>query len=185
MRLFNGKNPDFDALAKRLKKGDTKAGAALYEDLVDKVFGFCMNKVSNRTVAEDLTQDIFLKLVDRIETFNEKKGNFLVWFWQLARNTVTDHYRKKRETQFSDIDEGVIENLPSSQSTSANIENKIEVEKLNRLLGSLAPEDKELFELHFISDLTYKDIAQVLGRSEVALRVAVSRLKQKIKANLL
>ena len=103
-----------DALTKlaiQAKKGDALAAEKLYEDLFDKVFGFCMNRTSNRAVSEDLTQDIFLKLVAKIETFDENRGNFLVWFWQLSRNTITDYYRKSKEVNFSEMEEERLEKV--------------------------------------------------------------------------
>lgn len=173
----------FTKLAIKAKKGNAKAAEELYESLFDKVFGFCMNRTSNRAVSEDLTQDIFLKLVDKIETFDEKKGNFLVWFWQLARNTVTDYYRKAKEVNFSEIEEERIEKI-SPTTDQKNLDAKIEFDRVRAFVGALSTEEKDLFELHFVADMKYEDIEKILKKSSGALRVAVSRLKQKIRANL-
>ncbi len=174
------KPDDFTSLALKLRKGDRRAAEKLYEELFDKVFGFCVNRTSNRTTAEDLTQDIFLKLVSRIQTFNEEKGSFLVWFWQLARNTVTDHYRKQREVHFSDVEESKLE-ARADHATSGGLESKAEVGRIKTFLKSVSDEERELFELHFIADLKYRDIAEILDKPEGNLRVAVSRIKEKIK----
>lgn len=176
-----------DALTKlaiKAKKGDSLAAEKLYEELFDKVFGFCMNRTSNRAVSEDLTQDIFLKLVGKIETFDESRGNFLVWFWQLARNTVTDYYRKTKEANFSEIEEERLEKI-SPATNPKNIESKIEFDRVHSFVSSLSAEEKELFELHFVVDMKYSDLEKVLNKSGGALRVAVSRLKQKIKNHFL
>lgn len=176
------KNPfqkNLTNLALKLKRGDIKAAEALYNNLIDKVFGFCMNRTSNRAVSEDLTQDIFLKLLDRIETFDKNRGNFLVWFWQLARNTLTDYYRRGKETSFSDTEEAKLEKSANPVS-HPDLDPKIKAEKVYTFVKSLSDEEKELFELHFIADLKYRDLAEILGKSEGTLRVAVSRLKQKI-----
>lgn len=176
------KTEDFTSLAIRLRKGDSRAAEKLYEKLFNKVFGFCMNKISNRTIAEDLTQDIFLKLVDRIETFDEQRGHFLVWFWQLARNTVTDHYRKHREIHFSDIEENKLEES-SGRLSPETLDSQIETGRIKNFLKSVSSEERELFELHFVADLKYLDISKILGKPEGNLRVAVSRLKEKIRKN--
>ncbi|MEK7138028.1 MAG: RNA polymerase sigma factor [Patescibacteria group bacterium] len=175
-----------DALTKlaiKAKKGDALAAEKLYEDLFDKVFGFCMNRTSNRVVSEDLTQDIFLKLVDKIETFDESKGNFLVWFWQLARNTVIDYYRKAKEINFSEMEEERLEKI-SPTTDQKNLDFKIEFDRVHSFVKTLSNEERELFELHFVADMKYEDIGKMLEKSNGALRVAVSRLKQKIRANL-
>lgn len=167
----------------RLKRGDQQAANKLYEELFNKVFGFCMNKTSNRATAEDLTQEIFLKLIDRVETFDENRGNFLVWFWQLARNTVTDYYRRKKEVHFSDLEEHQIDK-PTDHFLSESLDDKIVIEKIKDFLASISRDEQELFELHFVADLKYKDISKILNKPEASLRVAKSRLKEKIKNNL-
>ena len=177
-RLFQ--TPNFNRLVERLKKGDQGSAAVLYEELFDKVFGFCLNRVSNRALAEDLTQDIFLKLIERVETFDVKKGNFLVWFWHLARNAVIDHYRKHRETQFTDIEETKLDSIggPVDQSS---LDSRLALEKVTAFVNGLSQDDQNLFELYFIGELPYRDIVSVLGKSEGALRVSVSRLRQKLR----
>jgi len=182
MRRIFGQD-ELTKLAVKAKKGDALAAEKLYEKLFNKVFGFCMNRTSNRAVSEDLTQDIFLKLVDKIETFDERKGNFLVWFWQLSRNTVTDYYRKIKETNFSDIEEERLEKL-SPTTDYQNLDHKIEFDRVRVFIGDLSDDEKELFELHFVADMKYSDIEKILNKSGGALRVAVSRLKQKIRKNL-
>ncbi|MBI3589251.1 MAG: sigma-70 family RNA polymerase sigma factor [Candidatus Liptonbacteria bacterium] len=173
----------FTKLALKAQRGDTSAAEKLYEELFDKVFGFCMNRTSNRATSEDLTQDIFLKLVDRIETFDNQRGSFLVWFWQLARNTITDYYRKSKEINFSEIEEEKIEKI-SPIIDQGNLDNKIEFARVQSFIGSLSKEEKELFELHFVADLKYEDISKMLNKPSGTLRVSVSRLKQKIRNNL-
>src|SRR3989344_4368287 len=93
-------------LARRMQSGEEEAAEDLYKELAGKVFGFCLARVRQKPLAEDLTQDIFLKLVSRIETFDPKKGTFPVWFWQLARNTLFDYYRGQKEISFIDLVDG-------------------------------------------------------------------------------
>ena len=173
----------FTRLALKAKKGDSSAAEKLYDELFNKVFGFCMNRTSNRVISEDLTQDIFLKLVGKIETFDETKGNFLVWFWQLARNTVIDYYRKSKEVNFSEIEEERLEKF-SPVTDQKNLDYKIEFDRVQTFVNTLSNEEKELFELHFVADMKYKDIAKILNKSNGSLRVAAGRLKQKIRNNL-
>ena len=171
-----------NSLTKRMQKGDSRAAEELYGLMVNKVFGFCMNRVSHRQTAEDLSQEIFLKLIDRIETFDERRGSFSVWFWQLARNTVTDHYRLKQEITFVDIgDEAVVERAGTSDPSA---EHSWELGRVKEFLKTLGPEEQELFELRFVADLSYRNIARVLGKSEGSLRVAVNRLKDKVQEKL-
>lgn len=176
---------ELGTLAIRMRAGDSHASRILYNKLVRKVFGFCMSRVSNRAVAEDLTQEIFLKLVNGLSTFDPAKGPFITWFWQLARNTLIDHFRKPHETAFVDLeteddDAHPVESL-ASYDPSPSLEARIGVQKLHGALAHFSPDDRELFTLRFLADLSYHEIAILLNRPEGALRVATTRLKKKIK----
>lgn len=180
--LFERKN--FNRLALEMQKGSKKAAEHLYRELVKKVFGFCVTRVGNRAAAEDITQEIFLKLVSRIELFDPKKGDFIVWFWQMARNTVIDHYRRQKEMSFTDLEneEGVFD--IAGDNPQNTYDDRLKREKLNKLLKSFTEEEQEIFRLRFLGELSYKEMVGVLEKSEGALRVAVNRLKKKIKTNL-
>jgi len=171
-------------LAAKMKAGDEQASRTLYNKLVRKVFGFCMSRLSNRAIAEDLTQEIFLKLVNGLHTFDPNKGSFVTWFWQLARNTLIDHFRKPREASFIDIEneeEGSsIESL-AVHDPHPTLEARLAMQDLHRTLEKFSDDEKELFTLRFLADLSYQEISVLLDRPEGALRVATVRLKKKIK----
>ncbi len=168
-------------LANEMKNGNQKAAATVYLKLVEKVFGFCISRVGSKTVAEDLTQDIFLKLVNRIGMYDAKKGDFVVWFWQMARNTVIDYYRREKTLSFSDLEnESEIENIAHG-NPGVEFDRKLEREEIEKLLRSLDEEEQELFRLRFVVELSYKEISEILDKSEGALRVAVNRLKKKMQ----
>ena len=180
--VFN--KSDLNRLARQMQNGEERAAAKLYEGLVKKVYGFCLNRVRNKTSAEDLTQEIFLKLVSRIEIFDPEKGDFVVWFWQLARNTVIDYYRRAKDLTFADLDGGEDAYAIPVQDTQTRVEKKLEREKIDKFLSSLSEEDQEIFRLRFLGELSYKEMAKILEKSEGALRVAVGRLKKKISNHL-
>ncbi|MEK7465582.1 MAG: RNA polymerase sigma factor [Patescibacteria group bacterium] len=176
---------EWNETVRKMRSGNRKAAELLYKKLFHKVFGFAMHRVGNRATAEDITQDIFMKLIEKIDLFDSAKGGFLVWFWQLARNTVTDHLRKARTVSFSDIETGDEEksfdypdHAPALEDAAATNET---LRSVYAALASATPEERELFELRFIADLPYSEIAAVTGRSEGTLRVSISRLKQKLK----
>ncbi|MBI4094549.1 MAG: RNA polymerase sigma factor [Candidatus Liptonbacteria bacterium] len=179
-RFFNTQR--VNRLVRRMQKGDADAADALYRELVNKVFGFCMNRVRERAAAEDLTQEIFMKLVSRIHTFDATRGAFGGWFWQIARNTVIDFYREngKRAVPFSDMPEEHTERLAVSDARTA-AEHRFDRAHMDQVLKTLTADEQELFELRFVADLPYREIAGMLGRNEASLRVAVNRLRVKIK----
>ena len=165
-----------------MKKGDRKAAVRLYDELGAKVYGFFFARTGAREIAEDLSQDIFVRLVEKVETFDEAKGRFTVWFWQMARNMLIDHYRAKKETPFSKFEENEVEAM--SVTEMPDIDGRLAYRKVQHFLKTLSDDEQELFELRYVADISYREMSVILGRSEGALRVASLRIKEKIKRAL-
>ncbi|MDI6734418.1 MAG: RNA polymerase sigma factor [Patescibacteria group bacterium] len=168
-----------------MKNGDKRAAENLYHEIVDKVYGFCLSRVGKKVVAEDLTQDIFVKLVDKIGSFDKKRGNFLSWFWRLVRNALTDYYRSsgRNTIPFSRFpEESRIEEV-AFYDNRVDLQGKIEFENVNNFVKTLSADEQDLFELRFIAELPYDEISKMIGKNEGTLRVAATRLKAKIKDN--
>ena len=170
------------ALAVRMKKGDRKAAAALYDELLPKAYGFFFTRTGRRETAEDLSQDIFMKLVEKVSYFDETRGRFVSWFWQMAHNMLIDHYREKKEAAFSSFEEYEVEAMAVTEMP--DIDDRLRYREVQKFLATMTEDERELFELRFVAGLAYKDIAHMLGRSEGALRVATLRIKEKIQKEL-
>lgn len=173
------KKDKLTALAIRMKKGDRKAAARIYDELAPKVYGFFFARTGRKETAEDLSQDIFLKLVEKAELFDETRGRFVVWFWQMARNVLVDYYREKKEAPFSLFAEGEVETM--SVAEMPDLDHRLHYRKVQHFLKTLSDEERELFELRYVAEVPYGAIAELTGKSEGALRVAAMRLKEKIK----
>jgi RNA polymerase sigma-70 factor (ECF subfamily) len=179
MELNIFKEDKLTVLAIRMKEGDRRAASELYDDLMPKVYGFLFTRTGKRETAEDLSQDIFLKLVEKVESFDEGRGRFTVWFWQMVRHILVDYYREKKETPFSSFEEDTVASF--AIEVAPNIEEKFRYQEVRKFLGTLSGDERELFELRYVAELPYKEIAKLLNKSEGSLRVAALRVKEKIK----
>jgi RNA polymerase sigma-70 factor (ECF subfamily) len=170
----------FNKLAHRLKDGDRQAGEEIFDYFSRQIYRFFVVKTSNRETAEDLTQEVFLKAIDKIETFNENLGSFSGWFWQIAKNTVKDYYRKKKTVFLSDF---VLKNKENSDFLTGKNDGQSEqrMAEILDLVKDLSEEEQEVFSLHYLSDLSYREISNTLGKSESSLRVLVHRVNKKIR----
>jgi RNA polymerase sigma-70 factor (ECF subfamily) len=177
----------FNRLAKKMQKGDKKAAEEIYNKLIKRVYGFCVSRIYDKTIAEDLTQEIFMKVVSKVETYDSNRGDFVNWFWQLARNTLIDYHRQKKTILFSDIKEqnkdGEEFEVIEIEHPEIDYDKRFEIEKIKKFLQSLTIEDQELFQLRFLAELSYTEISKILDKNEGALRVSISRIKKKIKEN--
>ena len=168
-----------DRLVVKMKKGDRGSASALYDELAPKLYGFIFSRTGSREIAEDLSQDIFIKLIERVESYDDKKGRFTVWFWRMARNTLIDYYRQKKSMPFSHFEDDevaamAIGEIPDTDHVLAH-------RRLRSIVATFSGEEQELFELRFVAEMAYKDIANILDRPEGALRVAALRLKEKLQ----
>jgi len=182
--LLNFEQIKISRLALQMREGKKAAASELYDLLMPKVFGFCVTRIRDRMKAEDVTQDIFLKLINKIDQFDDKKGSFLSWFWQLARNTVIDSYRERSEVLISGDEDDPITNIATEDDTEESLDRKQRIEELYAFLSTLKGDERDLFELRFVSELSYEEIAEITGKNAGALRVAVSRIKDKVKIKL-
>ncbi len=167
----------FNAIALRLKAGDERAGKELFDYWSPLLFRYFMIRVSHRGKAEDLVQDVFLKLVARIDTFDTAAGNFTAWFWQVAKNTLKDYYREKKEGTFSDV-------FPDGIDVADDrpvLDVAARVQEILRTLSRFSEDEQKAFSLRYLSGLSYKEISAITGKSEGALRVELHRLTQKLK----
>lgn len=162
----------------RMQKGDLRAGDRIFHEFSPHFFRFFLLRTMNREAAEDLTQQVFIKIIQKISSFDKNKGLFSSWAWQIARNSLKDYYKKKKSLSLNDFFEGQIPNLIENND---NVINKIKLAEVLREVRKLSGEEQEVFSLHYLSDLPYRKMSRILGKSENALRVMIYRINRKIR----
>lgn len=150
----------------------------IYEEYFEMVkkYLFCLTR--NNDIAEDLTQETFYKAVKKINTFKEN-CKISVWLCQIAKNLWYDELRKKQKIQ--NIEEEELFTLSSLEQTEHTVianENKIE---LYRRLQKLNPLTREIIYLRITGELSFKEIADILNKTETWARVTCYRGIQKLK----
>jgi RNA polymerase sigma-70 factor (ECF subfamily) len=122
-----------------------------------------------------------LKVARTIKTFDQGRGNFNTWIWQIAKNTLTDHLRSvRRNLSDSESNTDVDLNEVANERETDHLV-KDEARQILKIVEEYTEEDQELFRMRYIAELSYKEISEITGRSENALRVALHRIKEKIK----
>ncbi len=166
--------------------GDPQAWQQLVVSQHRRIYAICYRFTGSSSDAEDLTQDVFLKLYKNISSFDTQKGSFQTWITTLARNLLVDHFRRTRLERASDsIDasfdgeedgptmaDRLADPSPSQEHHVAGLELKVRVQAA---LKQLSPELREAVILRDLEDLDYKDIAQVLKIPEGTVKSRISR----------
>ncbi len=156
---------------------DPKAFEAHYDAYVRKIYKYVYYRTQHRETAEDLTSQIFLKAFDKLDGFDESRGTFSAWIYGIARNALADHYRASRET--IDIDD--VWDLRSDEDVARDAEARERVEALRPYLQALPKDQRELVFLRLWDGLSYKEIAELTGRSEAACKMAFSRTLSRLR----
>ena len=182
-------DPQPDLVA-RCRSGDEAAWRDLVALYTRKVFGVAYRFVGKVDEAEDLTQEIFVKVYQSLDRYREGEGNFTTWLMTLARNHAIDDYRKRRQERTRRTDDpAVLETFPSgADSPLLSLEKQDRVRLVHRGLRSLPADLREPLILCDLKGLPYDEIASILdiplgtvksrinrGRLELARRLLSSR----------
>ncbi len=160
-----------------MQKGDKKAAVKLFDYFSPLFYRFFLSRTTSHSISQDLTQDVFLRVISKIEQYDKKVGTFSNWIWQIAKNQLIDHYRQKKELKISEISQESF-----AFSSKSDLEAKIEIEYVMRVAKKILTEKElELLQYYYFADLAYKDIKSITGKSEGSLRVSLYRINKKIK----
>jgi RNA polymerase sigma-70 factor, ECF subfamily len=173
-----------DGLARDLKKGNKEAGGKIFDYFSSKIYAFTLARVGNQDTAEDITQSVFLKIIQKIETFDDQRGNFSGWVWQIVRNTLVDYYREKKTVPFlTKSEEGEGEYVDVVDEKQSPWE-ELRVQEILTYIKKWDEEEQEIFMLHYISSFSYSEIAKMTGKKEGNLRVTIHRLRKRLQQAL-
>lgn len=162
-------------LALEAKAGKSESFGRLYDTYVKKIYDFIYYKTLNKEVAEDITSIVFIKAWDKIGQF--KDGNFSAWLYMIARNAVTDYYR--REKGHDDIDD--CWDLADKNDFLAEIDDGLNVDIIKEAMKSLKDQDREILIMRFWLDLPFSEIAERLNKKEGAVKMALGRALKDLK----
>ena len=166
-----------DEIIERCLNGDQAAWETIVRMYRRKVFNIAYKFVGRHDQAEDLTQDVFLKLYKSLDTF-DRRANFQTWLISVSRNLCIDHYRsvrKERETINRDVDASDLSPVSHDTAADTRIEQRDRVMLLRLALDKLAPTLRTAVMLRDIQELTYQEIADRLKLPEGTVKSRINR----------
>jgi RNA polymerase sigma-70 factor (ECF subfamily) len=169
--------PAIDAIIERCLQGDQAAWDEIVRLYWRRVFNVAYKFVGRHDLAEDLTQDIFLKLYRSLNTF-DRRANFQTWLISVSRNLCIDHYRsvrKERETMNRDVDASELTPASSDKNPQALLEQRDRVTMLRTALDRLPPTLRTAVLMRDIQELAYTEIAEKLGVPEGTVKSRINR----------
>ena len=171
-------SPDaIETLIQRCLQGDQQAWDAIVRQYWRRVFNVAYKFVGKHDEAEDLTQDVFLKIFKSLDTF-DRRANFQTWLISVSRNLCIDHYRsvrKERETIDRDVDANALTPAAPDPSPVAALEQRDRVLLLREALAALPETLRTAVLLRDIQELSYQEIADRLRLPEGTVKSRINR----------
>lgn len=158
--------PDEDRLLRQARAGDRQAIAHIYDGFFEPIYQFLRWRVSDPTVAEDLTSEVFLKLLSALRDAHAPRDTLRGWLFRVARNVLADHYR------------GVLPTVPLDDTApfvhDGDLETQLgaarDVDRVRRVMRMLAPDQQEVLVLRFGEMMSLQETADSMGKSVSAIK---------------
>ncbi len=180
--LLSPQPPAIDALIERCLGGDQLAWEQIVRQHWRKVFNVAYKFVGSHEQAEDLTQEIFLKIFRSLDTF-DRRANFQTWLVSVSRNLCIDYYRSVRKERLTIDREVTAEEMSPASSTAsplAALENRDLAALLRQALGALPQSLRMAVLLRDIQELSYQEIAERLRLPEGTVKSRINRGRKEL-----
>jgi len=167
-----------EMIMEAVKKGDLQQVTPLFQRHYKRIFNFLARMTGDRALAEDLTQNVFLRLIKYRSSYKEGL-RFQSWMYQMARNVFSDHYQASKKKPAGSIAiEKVQENLDDGDGSHQLLEQE---EILRKSLAMLPEDQRELLVLARFQHMKYEEVAVIMNTSVANVKVKVHRAIAKLR----
>jgi RNA polymerase sigma-70 factor (ECF subfamily) len=176
--LKNRLDPDLN-LVERCISGDEAAWETLVSTHTRKVYGFCYRFTGKDSEAQDLTQEIFLRVFRSLKSYRSNEGAFATWLARLSRNLLIDHYRRTKQERVTDSIEEQLPMIEEQVAAAAHPEGMLAGREASEVLQAglerLSPDLREAVILRDLQEMEYREIAEVLKVPEGTVKSRINR----------
>ncbi|MGH9537317.1 MAG: RNA polymerase sigma factor [Terriglobales bacterium] len=173
-------------LVRRCIAGDVVAWEEIVQRYNRRIYNICYRFAGSGEDAQDLTQEVFIKMFRTLSSYDVERGAFMTWVTTITRNLLVDHFRKSKQDRMTDsLDTPASEHedaMPlsekiedKSQSADTGVQGRETKEMVHRALQKLSPELREAVILRDLQDMDYRDIATVLKVPEGTVKSRINR----------
>ncbi len=170
--------PEEDRLLERARRGDQKAITTIYEQYVDAVYRFIRWRVDDPALAEDLTADVFIKLLSALQSPHAPRQSLRGWLFRVARNVLYDH--AAQPVTFDALDDA----LAAPDNIEGELMALLEREQVQQALRTLSPDQQDVLVLRFGRALSLEETAVSMNRSVSAIKSLQFRAIESLRRAL-
>jgi RNA polymerase sigma-70 factor (ECF subfamily) len=166
----------------KVKAGDFRSFSAIVSKYQNMVFTIVLKIVENREDAEDITQEIFIKVFKSIQQFRED-AEFSTWLYRIAYNTTLSELRK-RKLFFTSINDGLITINELFTDGNNEEETEIKLQYLDKAMKKLPPDEIFLLTLHYMNSRSVEDISNISNLTVSNVKVKLHRIRKKLAVEI-
>jgi RNA polymerase sigma-70 factor (ECF subfamily) len=174
--------PDDSALLERARCGDRHALATIYDEYSPAIYRYLYRRVGNAGLAEDLTGQVFLKLLEAFQRDQLWNSSFRGWLYRIAHNLVVDHYRKQGDRSLVELEE-TLESDDLSPERGAEL--TIRFQRIRGALNELTEEQAQVILLRFGEGLSNREVGEIMEKSEGAIKALQHRALSALRRLLM
>ena len=168
----------------KAQKGDAASFAVLYEHYYDKIFRYVSFKSGNPLEAEDITAEVFVKMIESIHTFRWKGYQFSSWLFRIAHNLVMDHFRKRGRRPVVALDDVPALATAYSPDLDHQVDINMSMESVQVAMKDLTDLQREVISLRFAGELSVAETARAVGKKDNAVKALQHAGLKKLRSIL-
>ena len=173
---------DPDLAQVRAAQQDRQAFGPLYRRYLRRVYSYAFYQLGDHHDAEDVTERTFVAALSGLPHFHERGSTFRSWLFTIAHHTLANHLRSRSRRRTEQLERALDERAP--EDVGATVARRDEAERVWRAVAALPVERRRVILLRFVDELSAREIGQVLGRSEGAVRVLLHRALKEVADRL-
>jgi RNA polymerase sigma factor (sigma-70 family) len=167
-----------EVIMEAVKSGNLQQATLLFDRYNRRIFNFLARMTMDRALAEDLSQNVFLRMIKYRNSYREG-ARFQSWIYQIARNVFSDHYQahKNKYSDFVDVD-NIKDNMPDREETETQDEKEV---LLHRSMARLSDDQREVLVLTRFQQMKYEEVAALMDTTVANIKVKVHRAIIKLR----
>ncbi len=173
---------DPDLALVRAAQADAREFDALYRRYLARVYSYAFYHVRDHHDAEDVTERTFLSALDALPRFEERGATFRAWLFRIAHNALLNHVRGRSRRRTEQLETAMAQAAPDD--VAAAVARRDDARRIWRAVSALPDERRRVVILRFVDELTSREIGEVIGRSEGAVRVLLHRALRDVARQL-
>lgn len=175
---------EVEDLVRRAQQGHSEAFAGLYEAYYDKIYRYVMFKTGDTLEAEDLTEEVFLRMLESIGSFKWQGYPFTSWLFRIAHNLVIDYYRKAGRQKKTSLDDAMRVVGSDGVDVDRKLDIELSIKEVKDAMGGLTQLQQEVLSLRFAGGLSVAETAEAMGKKENAVKALQHAAIKKLRTLL-